>query len=143
MIVQFALKCMKVISKINRATVQDKNFRVFLLFPGVFEKRPKRFGIVKWPQSLTGCLRPTPADNLSILAGIQPAGFRLKRATLSPARHAIGPGNQLHPALISSQGGNAWHLKSKHPIVPAAQLISSSDENNRSGALWADHRCNK
>jgi len=100
----------------------------------VFEKRPKRFGI-KWPKSLTGCLRPTPADNLPITAGIQRAGFRLKRAALSPARRAMGPGNLLHPALISSQGGNARHLKARHPIVPAAQLISSSDENNRSGAL--------
>jgi len=98
---------------------------------------------VKWPKSLTGCLRPTPADNLPILAGIQPARFRLKRATVSPSRHAMGPGNLLHLALISSQGGNARHLKSRQPIVLAAQLISSSDENNRSGPLWADHRCNK
>jgi len=98
MIVQFALKYMKVISNSNRATVQDSNFRVFLLFPGMFEKRPKMFGIVKWPKSLTGCLHPTSADNLPILAGIQPAGFRLKRATLSPARHAIGAWKSAPPS---------------------------------------------
>jgi len=34
-------------------------------------------------QAVPGCLRPTPADNLPILAGIQPAELRHKRATLS------------------------------------------------------------
>jgi len=38
-------------------------------------------------------------------------------------------------------GGNARHLKSRQPFVLAAQqLISSSDDNNRSAVLWADHR---
>jgi len=32
---------------------------------------------------VTGCLRPTPADNLPILAGIQPAELRRSGATLS------------------------------------------------------------
>ena len=36
---------------------------------------------------VTGCLHPTPADNLPVLAGIQPAELRRKRATLSLARH--------------------------------------------------------
>ena len=83
---------------------------------------------------MTGCLRPAPADNLPILAGIQPAEFRRKGATLSLARRAMEPGHL---------DGNARHLKSRHPIVPAAQqLTSSSYNNNRSVALWADHRWN-
>jgi len=46
-------------------------------------------------------------------------------------------------ALTCPSSGNAWHLKSRHPFVPAAQqLISSYDDNKRSAALWADHRCN-
>jgi len=32
---------------------------------------------------VTGCLRPTPADKLPILADIQPAGLRRKGATFS------------------------------------------------------------
>ena len=42
---------------------------------------------------LTGCLRPTPADNLPILAGIQPAELRRNGATLSLARRAMEPGH--------------------------------------------------
>ena len=45
--------------------------------------------------------------------------------------------------LPCPSSGNALHLKSRHPFVPAAQqLLSSSDDNNRSAALWADHRWN-
>jgi len=32
-------------------------------------------------RTVTGCLRPTPADNLPILAGIQPAELRRKGFT--------------------------------------------------------------
>jgi len=32
---------------------------------------------------VTGCLRPTPVDNLPVLAGIQPAELRRKGTTLS------------------------------------------------------------
>jgi len=42
---------------------------------------------------LTGCLRPTSADNLPILAGIQPAELRRNGATLSLARCAMEPGH--------------------------------------------------
>jgi len=38
---------------------------------------------------VTGCLRPSPADNLPILAGIQPAELRRNEATLSLARRAM------------------------------------------------------
>ena len=34
-------------------------------------------------QTVAGCLHPTPADNLPIVTGIQPAAFRCKGATLS------------------------------------------------------------
>jgi len=82
---------------------------------------------------LTGCLRSTPANNLPILEGIEPVEFRLKGATLSLARRAIEPAHLLHLALTRSPDGDARHLKSRHPFVPAAQkLISSSDNNNRS-----------
>ena len=49
---------------------------------------------------VTGCLRSAPADNLPILAGIQPAELRHKRATLSLARHSMAPGHLLHSVLI-------------------------------------------
>jgi len=47
-------------------------------------------------------------------------------------------------ALTRSPGGTARHLKSRHPFVNAAQQLTSSyyDDDNRSVALWADHRWN-
>jgi len=82
--------------------------------------------------TVTGCLRPTTADNLPILAGIQPAEFCHKTAILSLARRAMEPGHLLH-----SVSGNAWRLKSRHPFVPAAsqKLIRSSDYKDRRVAV--------
>ena len=44
-------------------------------------------------QIVTGCLCPTQADNLLILAGIQPSELRRNGATLSLARRAMEPGH--------------------------------------------------
>ena len=82
-------------------------------------------------RTVTGWLRPIPTDNLPMLAGIQPAELRCKGATVALARRPMKPGHL---------SGN---FKSRHSFVPAAQqLISSSDDNGRSAALWADHRWN-
>ena len=50
-------------------------------------------------QTVTRFLRPTPADNLPILAGIQPVELCSKGATLSLARRAMEPGHQFHSAF--------------------------------------------
>ena len=69
-----------------------------------------------------------------MLAAIQPAALRCKGATPSLGWRPVVPGHL---------SGNAWHLKSRHPFVhPAQQLISSSDDNNRSVSLLVDHRWN-
>ena len=92
---------------------------------------------------VTGCLRPTPADNLPILAGIQPAELRRSGATLSLGRRAVEPGHLFHSALTRPSGAVARCLKSRHPFVPAAQqLISLSDNNDIRAAQWADHQWN-
>ena len=95
---------------------------------------------------MTGCLRPTPADNLSILAGlprIQRPELRRIGATLSLARRAMEPGHLLHSALTCPPSADALRLKSRHPFVPAAQqLISLSDNNSIRAAQWADHQGN-
>jgi len=91
---------------------------------------------------VTGCLHPTPVDNL-ILAGIQPAELRHNGATLSLARRAVEPGQLLHSALSCPSSADAWCLKLRHPFVPAAQqLISSSEDNNIRVVRWADHQWN-
>ena len=71
-------------------------------------------------QIVTGCLRPTPANNLPTLAGIQPAELRRNGATLSLARRAMEPGHLLHSALTCPPTANARSLRSRHPFVPAA-----------------------
>jgi len=80
---------------------------------------------------VTGFLRPTPADNLPILADIHHAELCCSRATLLLACRAMEPGHLLHSALTRPSSANAQHLKSRHPFVPATQyLISLSDNNN-------------
>jgi len=94
-------------------------------------------------RNVTGCLRSTPADNLPILAGIQPAKLRRSRPTLYPGRRAMEPGHLLHSALTRPLSAVARRLKSRHPFVPAAQqLISLSDNNNIRAVQWADHQWN-
>jgi len=88
-----------------------------------------------------GCLHPRPADNLPILAGIQPGELRRSGATLSLGRRAMEPGHLLHSALTHPSSAVARRLKSRHPFVPAEQqLISFSDNNNIRAAQWADHQ---
>jgi len=93
---------------------------------------------------VTGCLRPTPANNLPILAGIQPAELRCKGATLSLGFRAMEPGHLLHSALTHPSDAAAWRLKLRHPFVPIAQqLISFSDTTNNIRAVqWANHQWN-
>ena len=73
----------------------------------------------------------------------QPAEIRRKGAVLSLACRAMEPGHLLHSALTCPPSRNARRLKSRHPFVPTAQQpISSTDSDNRSLALWADHQWN-
>jgi len=88
---------------------------------------------------VSGCLCPTPAGNLPILAGIQPAELRRKRA----ARRRMEPGHLLHSVLTYSSSANARRLKSRHPFLLAAQqLFISSDNDNICVAHWADPQWN-
>ena len=70
---------------------------------------------------MTGCLRATPADDLPVLASIQPDEPCRKGATLSLARRAMEPGHLHHSALTCPSSGNTRHLKSRHLFVPGAQ----------------------
>jgi len=80
---------------------------------------------------VTGCLRPTPVDNLPALAGIQPVELRRIGSTLSLARRAVEPGHLLHLALTRPSSANVRRLKSRHSFVcPAQHLISLSENNN-------------
>jgi len=88
------------------------------------------------------CLCPIPVDNLPILTCIQSAELRRIGVTLSLARCAMEPGHLLHPTLTRPSSANARRLKSRHPFVPAQQLISSSDNDNIRAAHCADRQWN-
>jgi len=89
---------------------------------------------------VTGCLRPTPADNLPILESIQPAELRRKGATFSLALRAMEPGHLLHSALACPPGANARLLESRHPFELAPQQLISSSDNNIRAEQWAHHQ---
>jgi len=71
---------------------------------------------------VTGCLRLTPAENLPILAGIQPAELCRRGATLSLGRCALEPGHLLHSALTRPSGAAAQRLKSRRPICTSRTI---------------------
>jgi len=60
---------------------------------------------------MTGCLHPTPADNLPILTGIQPVELQQIGATLSLGHLAMEPGHLLHLALTCPLSADARRLK--------------------------------
>ena len=76
--------------------------------------------------------RSSQASNLLSLFVIEPQSL---------ARRAMEPGHLFHSTLTRPSNADARRLKSRHPLVPAAQLISSSDNNIRA-AHWADHQWN-
>ena len=72
---------------------------------------------------VTGCLRPTPTDNLPVLSGIQPAELRRLGATLSMAnRSSLDPGHILHGQLTKPRAASKERLKSRRAET-IAQLI--------------------
>ena len=70
---------------------------------------------------VTGCLRPTPAEHLPMLSGIQPAELRRTGATLSLAhRGSLDPDHILYGLLNGSSDTRQPRLSSRRPFVPAA-----------------------
>ena len=68
--------------------------------------------------TVTGCLRPAPADNLPILAGIQHAELRRKGAALSLVRRAMECWHLLSPVAT---GGGVGGLSPQKNSKPPAQ----------------------
>ena len=93
---------------------------------------------------MTGCLRPTPTDDLYALAGIQPFELRRKRATLFLVRRAQDPKHMLHERLLSPLYGGHRQLKSRRSFVPVAlDLLNDADALSTCAAgSRADHKWN-
>ena len=98
---------------------------------------------------VTGCLRPTPTDNLPVLSGIQPPELRRQGATLFLTnRSFLDPGHSLHGQLTEPQAASKERLKSRHPFVPAARkLLHNLSELGIRAAQWTnlarDTECSK
>ena len=89
---------------------------------------------------VTGCLRPTPTDNLPVLAGIQPAELRRKGATLRLACRALDPDHLLYNNLNGPVERWYSRLKSRHPFLPAArELLDTISQLDIRAADWTDH----
>ena len=72
---------------------------------------------------VTGCLRPTPTDHLSVLSSIQLAELSRKGAILSLAhRGSLDPDHILYGRLSGSSDTRQARLRSRRPFVPAALL---------------------
>ena len=89
---------------------------------------------------VTGCLRPTPTDNLSVLSGIQRAELRRQEATLSLANcSSSGPGHILHAKLTEQQTASKERLKSRHLFAPAARkLLHNLSELGIRSVQWTN-----
>ena len=93
--------------------------------------------------SVSGCLRPTPTEDLPILAGIQPAELRRLGAALSLANRAIhDPDHVLHRQLVG-QNAHRGRLRSRRTFVPAAwKLLGSLSKLDIRVKQWTKHKWN-
>ena len=93
---------------------------------------------------VTGCLRPTPTDNLPVLSGIQPAELRCQGAIFSLAnRSFLDLGNILHGQLTEPLTPSLKRLKSRHLFVPATRkLLHSLSELGIRAAQWTNLKWN-
>ena len=89
---------------------------------------------------VTGCLRPTPTDNLPDLSGIQPAELRRQGATLSLANcSSLDPDHILHGQLTEPQAASQNSLKSRRPFIPAARkILHNLSELGIRAAQWTN-----
>ena len=98
---------------------------------------------------VTGCLRPIPTDNLSVLSGIQPAELRRQGAILYLAnRSSLDPGLILHGQVTEPRAASKERPKSRRPFVPAARkLLHNLSELGIRAAQWTnltwDTECSK
>ena len=82
---------------------------------------------------VTRCLRPTPTDNLFILAGIKLTEIRGQKTILFLARCAQEPQHHLYERVLSPFGGQLRQLKSNHLFVPAAfELLIDPSQSSTS-----------
>ena len=91
---------------------------------------------------VTGCLRPTPTDHLSILSDIQPAELRRMGATLSLAHcGSLNPDHILYGLLSGFSDTRQVRLRSRRPFVSAARnLLDNLARLCIRASEWTNHK---
>ena len=93
---------------------------------------------------VTGCLHPTPTDQLLLLSGIQQAELHQLGATLSLAHHgSLDPDHILYGLLSGPSDTCQMRLRSRCPFVPAAQnLLDNLARLGICTSEWRNHKRN-
>ena len=93
---------------------------------------------------VTGCLRPTPTDQVSVHSGIQPVELRRMGATFSFAhRGFLNPDHILYGLLSGSSDTRQVRLRSRRPFVPAARnLLDNLARFSIRASEWTNHKWN-
>ena len=93
---------------------------------------------------VTGCLRPTPAEDLPVLADIQLAALHRLGATLSLENRAIHDTDHvLHGQVVGQQDAHLGQLRSRRTFVPASwKLLGSLSKLDIRVKQWTKHKWN-
>ena len=91
---------------------------------------------------VTGCLRPTPTDQLPVLPGIQPIELFQMGATVSLAyRGSLDPDHILYGLMSGSSDTRQVRPRSRHPFVPAARnLLDNLARLGIRASEWKNHK---
>ena len=89
-------------------------------------------------RTITGCLRPTPVDQLPVLAEIAPPALRREAATLVLGRRACQHDHLLHDVMENST--HRKRLKSRRPLTHHAQQLVSSVSPQETVKHWTRAR---
>ena len=89
-------------------------------------------------RTITGCLRPTPVEQLPVLAGIPPADLRRKSHTMALTRRALNPDHLLHEVIMRDI--QQPRLKSRHPFALEAQSLLPHAQTKETSAHWIGNK---
>ena len=83
---------------------------------------------------ITGCLQPTPVEQLPVLAGIPPAELHRQAACLALAHRAMDPDHLLHHTITREE--TQPRLKSQRPFATSGKYHLSTTLPNETKAHW-------
>ena len=92
-------------------------------------------------RTVAGCLRPTPVNQLPILAGIAPPTIRCEAAVLALTRKAAKDEDHILHLVISERPSPA-RLKSRRPFAEHAHCLLRSTPEDVSSRSWLSTRWN-